>query len=287
MLNPQLLDRLLSPAGNELEFSNGELRDRTLGQVFPIQEGVAVFRTPPVASGFDYTAHYETDAIEFDYFEERRGETEHEERRVRDFLISLVPKDTVSILDAGCGSAWVAKEFLPRGKFVTSMDVSTANPREALRRYPADHHAGLVADAFQLPLKPGSFDVVIASEIIEHVVDPKAFVHSLLRVVRPGGKLLISTPYKEVLRYSLCVHCNQKTPQYAHLHSFDEHKLRSYAPEGVTAQHYVFGNKALFHLRTHFLLGRLPFSLWVLIDRLANRFLPKMGHIVVSYEKRS
>ncbi len=63
---------------------------------------------------FDYLTHYKTDAEEFDYFEKRIGPAEHEERRVREVLISQVPKNVKTILDVGCGSGWVAKEFLKK-----------------------------------------------------------------------------------------------------------------------------------------------------------------------------
>jgi hypothetical protein len=52
------------------------------------------------------------------------------------------------------------------------------------------------------------------------------------RVVRPGGRVLISTPYRERIRYVLCIHCNQPTPIHAHLNSFDEHRLASYLRQG-------------------------------------------------------
>ena len=83
---------------------------------------------------FNYIDHYKKDAVEFDYFEERKGATEHDERRVREYIISKIPKNVNSILDVGCGKGWVAKEFLPKGKTVVSLDISVTNPSIVKKR---------------------------------------------------------------------------------------------------------------------------------------------------------
>lgn len=236
---------------------------------------------------FDYKTHYQTDAEEFDYFEKRMGPSEHEERRVREVIISKIPIDANLILDVGCGSGWVAKEFLGKNKKVISLDISIKNPTVVKNLYQSQNHFPLVADSFKLPLMSNSVDCVIASEIIEHVTNPKEFLSELLRVVKKCGKVIISTPYKEKIRYVLCIHCNKKTPVNAHLHSFDEVILKNYSKEigAGKFQSIIFGNKALIFLRTHILLKYLPLSLWQAIDWLANKIYNKPLHIVCSYEK--
>jgi len=109
----------------------------------------------------------------------------------------------------------------------------------------------------------------------------------LLRVTKKNGKVVISTPYKEKIRYVLCVHCNKKTPVNAHLHSFDEIILESFSKEIGTKKFrsVIFGNKALIFLRTHIILKYLPLSIWQAIDWLANKIYNKPLHIVCSFEK--
>lgn len=236
---------------------------------------------------FDYITHYQKDAEEFDYFEKRCGATEHEERRVREIIIRHIPRNVNLILDVGCGSGWVAKEFLKKNIKVISLDISKKNPSIVKKLYQSQNHFPLVADSFKLPFQSDSVDCAIASEIIEHIIEPKEFLRELFRVVKKGGKVLISTPYKEKIRYVLCVHCNKKTPVNAHLHSFDEMILESFSKEigSKKFEKIIFGNKVLIFLRTHIILKYLPLSIWQAIDWLANKIYNKPLHIVCSYEK--
>jgi 2-polyprenyl-3-methyl-5-hydroxy-6-metoxy-1,4-benzoquinol methylase len=288
LISPKFLALLRSPDGNALLERDGQLTDAVTGIAYPMTGGIPDLRPnqEKPATEFDYQSHYQIDAEQFDYFEEHTGEHAHEERRVHEAILSFMPDRAERILDVGCGNAWVAEEFVKRGRFVCSMDISTGNPEQAVRKFPSRDHVGLVADAFHLPVKDGSFNAIIASEIIEHTVDPRGFVHSLYAALAPGGRLIISTPYKEKLRYTLCIHCNQATPYHSHIQSFDEQKLVSYAPSGAKTEWLTFGNKALFHLRTHPLMKHLPYKAWLAADKLANKAVDKRGHIVVVYEKR-
>jgi SAM-dependent methyltransferase len=237
---------------------------------------------------FNYIDHYKKDAVEFDYFEERTGATAHDERRLREYIISKISNNVNSILDIGCGKGWVAKEFLPKGKKVFSLDISVTNPAIVNKLYSNKNHFGITADSFHLPFNDESVDGVIASEIIEHVYDPTGFVKELFRVVKKGGSLIITTPYKEKIIYYLCIHCNQKTPANAHLHSFDEQKLESlYSGDDLSSFKYeTFGNKLLINLRTYVVLQFFPFWLWKLKDKFVNPIYNKPVHIICVYKKR-
>jgi len=238
---------------------------------------------------FNYIDHYKKDAVEFDYFEKRKGATAHDERRVREYIISKIPKNVNSILDIGCGNGWVAKEFLPKGKQVYSLDISVTNPAVVKKLYTSPKHFAVTADSFHLPFNDDSFDCVIASEIIEHVFDPSRFIKELFRVVKKGGSLIITTPYKEKIIYYLCIHCNQKTPANAHIYSFDEKKLESlYSGNDLESFKFeTFGNKFLIFLRTHVIFNFFPFRLWKLKDRFANWIYDKPVHIICLYKKKN
>jgi ubiquinone/menaquinone biosynthesis C-methylase UbiE len=232
---------------------------------------------------FNYLDHYKTDAEEFDYFEERSGATAHDERRLREYIISEISIKKGRILDVGAGSAWVAEHFTKLGFEVISMDISLINLQKAKQKIPSNLHNCVSSDAFNLPYKSGSFDIVISSEVIEHVFNPEEFVKELSRVVKKGGSLIITTPYKEKLQYSLCIHCNKKTPLHAHIHSFDE-KILAGLFKGVQhskVEWETFGNKILIFTRSFVILKYFPYALWKFKDKVANLIYNIPAHIIV------
>ncbi|MCS7053878.1 MAG: class I SAM-dependent methyltransferase [Ignavibacterium sp.] len=241
------------------------------------------------AEKFDYITHYKTDAEEFDYFEERIGPAKDEERRLHEIILKQIPKKTNLILDVGCGSGWLAKSLVKKGRKVISLDISKINPNRIHNELNSDNHFPIVSDSFRLPFKDCSVDCIVASEVLEHTFDPKGFVKELFRVLSKGGRIIISTPYKEKIRYHLCIHCNKKTPENAHLHSFDEKILKSlYESEDLLKfNSIIFGNKLLIFLRSYVILKFLPLSLWLIVDWLANKIYNKPLHIVCIYDKKS
>ena len=98
------------------------------------------------------------------------------------------------VLEVGCGTAALAAALAMRGADVVASDVSLrwlALARKRLENSPVQ----LVACAAEaLPFGDEGFDVVAASDVIEHVEDPSRFVAEAARVLRPGGVLFLATP---------------------------------------------------------------------------------------------
>lgn len=236
---------------------------------------------------FDYLEHYRRDNAACDYFEPRTGATAHGERRLREFILSKIPRNVKSILDVGCGSAWIAKAYQRSAVAVCSMDVTAVNPRKALELYPSDNHIGVAGDAFHLPFADGSLECIVAAEVIEHLPDTDRLLSEMLRVLAPRGTLVVSTPYDEKIVFEVCIHCGQLTPRNAHLHSFDEQRLSKCIPDqpATTVAAWTFNNKALIHGRAHVLLRYTPFTLWRAIDRLANLVVRHPANLVAVIRK--
>lgn len=305
MIDEQWLDFLVSPLSQQalLQDKTGKvLRSQDGSEVYPVRQGVPQLLAPVTASvasvadahrkldtTFRYREHYEKDAELFDYFlKYEDGASRHEAQRLHELIAAEVPAKAVTILDVGCGSAWVAQTLCPAGKKVFSMDIGSRNPEKALQLYPFPNHFALVADVYALPFRPNTFDVVIASEIIEHVPDPRLFIERLLSVLRPGGKLILTTPFEEKISYSLCIHCNRPTSQHAHLHSFSKDSLAQMVRRDQAGKLMIqsFSNKALVKLQTHTLLRYLPTRIWRLVDQLANVVIPKPARLMMTVEKR-
>lgn len=245
------------------------LSDELHSKSFEIRDGVPILLENADADTENYREHYQQDAAVYDYTKEAANGIERAEiRRLRQTIFSVVPKDPKWLLDAGCGGAWLAKHFLPQGKNVISMDISDINPIKALKNFPSKHHFAVVADVFALPFPDNSLDAIVASEIIEHVPDPKLFLEKLFAVVKPGGRLIVTTPYNEVIRTSLCIHCNRETPNNAHLHSFTVESMRKLLPENhKTVSLRIFNGKLAVKSGLQRLCSFMPLGIWRGLDR--------------------
>ena len=108
------------------------------------------------------------------------------------------------ILDIGCGSGrHTAEAYGVKDAFVVGADPSFEDLGEARQRLDFHHRLGvhgggrwrlLSADATHLPFPDGWFDVVICSEVLEHITAHRQAIREIVRVLRPGGSLAVSVP---------------------------------------------------------------------------------------------
>jgi len=102
------------------------------------------------------------------------------------------------VLDVGCGDGAISEYLCKMGNYVTSVDLPYIAPLAHRRRVPLV----VAGDAEQLAFASNSFDVVLASEVVEHLWNPHNFLDETHRVLRANGHLIISTPEgREGLRY--------------------------------------------------------------------------------------
>ena len=115
----------------------------------------------------------------------------------RPFLLAGV-RPGEQVLDVGCGEGFFAAELARAGARVVAVDVAEEPLRRARTRHP-DLDLRLVDGEGSWPLPDASFDVVWAGEVIEHVADTASWLSEVRRVLRAGGRLLLSTPAHEPL----------------------------------------------------------------------------------------
>jgi SAM-dependent methyltransferase len=109
-----------------------------------------------------------------------------------------------SLIDVGCGAGRHSFEAFRRGADVVAFDqdVAELNNVDAILQAmqeqgeaPASAKAEAVkGDALDLPYDDGTFDFVIASEILEHVPQDEEAIDELIRVLKPGGRLAVTVP---------------------------------------------------------------------------------------------
>lgn len=105
--------------------------------------------------------------------------------------ISLKDKD---FLEIGCGLGYFSLEALNRGAKVTVVDVGKNLVDITKNRVKKGKF--IIASASRLPFKDNSYDIVLCTEVIEHVEDQKKAFNEMFRVLKKGGYLVITTPNK-------------------------------------------------------------------------------------------
>ena len=96
-----------------------------------------------------------------------------------------------TVLDAGCGGGHFSAAACQRGAAVTSLDVGGNLLAQVARRCESRR---IVGSILELPFPDGSFDIVLSTEVVEHTTDPLRGLREVVRVVRPGGRVVITTP---------------------------------------------------------------------------------------------
>jgi 2-polyprenyl-3-methyl-5-hydroxy-6-metoxy-1,4-benzoquinol methylase len=103
--------------------------------------------------------------------------------------------------DFGCGVGFFLVACRDRGLTVSGVDFSDVAVRYARERFALDVHADPERTIRALP--SGSFDLVTAWQVVEHLRRPRAILTELVRLLAPGGVLAVAVPHVGALRYRL------------------------------------------------------------------------------------
>lgn len=118
-------------------------------------------------------------------------ETQRRLELVFDDVLAAVDLSDLDLLDAGSGGGHFSAAAGARGARVTSLDVGESLLAQVAARCDSRRVLGSVLD---LPFSDASFDLVLCTEVIEHTPDPGRALVELARVVRPGGRLIVTSP---------------------------------------------------------------------------------------------
>jgi SAM-dependent methyltransferase len=139
------------------------------------------------------------------------------ERSAKVFTRRLVPNGTrLRILDVGCGTGLNAQHLAAKGHAVVGIDLS----RVAIEKFKQRGFEGIVCDVERergaVPFPDCSFDLVFASEVVEHVADTATFLAEINRLLRPEGKLILSTPNSAFWPYRILGALGRTATEYQH-----------------------------------------------------------------------
>ncbi|MBC7919823.1 MAG: methyltransferase domain-containing protein [Ferruginibacter sp.] len=118
-------------------------------------------------------------------------------------LAILEGKQHLKILDVGCGNGWLASRLLGRGFDVYGIDASESGVALANQRHPGRFFVqDLTSDDLPTELGSHAFRVIVSTEVIEHLYNPREYIRFCRAVLQKagGGDLVISTPYHGYLK---------------------------------------------------------------------------------------
>lgn len=101
-------------------------------------------------------------------------------------------RQTRRMLDVGFGAGGLLRVARAKGWEPHGVELSRASVERARA---ADIGEVQLGDFREVPLEPGSFDVVVMSELVEHLPDPEPYLARAAEVLRPGGLLYATTPH--------------------------------------------------------------------------------------------
>ncbi|MDZ4401078.1 class I SAM-dependent methyltransferase [Prosthecobacter sp.] len=105
------------------------------------------------------------------------------------------------VLDVGCGNGFTCGEFLKRGCQVTGIDLSVQGLELARKTYPQGRFEVLPADDNLLAsLHEEPFDLVVSTEVVEHLYAPRSYARGCFTALKPGGRFICTTPYHGYLK---------------------------------------------------------------------------------------
>ncbi|MFL7979821.1 bifunctional 2-polyprenyl-6-hydroxyphenol methylase/3-demethylubiquinol 3-O-methyltransferase UbiG, partial [Xanthomonas vasicola] len=112
------------------------------------------------------------------------------------------------VLDVGCGGGLLSESMARLGAQVTAIDlapelVKVARLHSLESGVQVDYRVQSVEDL--AAEQPGSFDAVTCMEMLEHVPDPTAIIRACASLLKPGGKLFLSTLNRTPAAFALAV----------------------------------------------------------------------------------
>lgn len=187
------------------------------------EAGDFVWTPEAVARFWDWMAASE--AMRDHYFARQVG------AGVARLLSAAAPVAGREVLDFGSGPGYLVPHLLALGARVSCVDSSAASIAEVEARFGGEPGWGGArqSGADGAPWPDASFDLVCCLETVEHVLEPElpGFLSEILRLLKPGGRALLTTPNDEPLEHerTLCPACGASFHRWQHVRSWTAETL--------------------------------------------------------------
>ena len=192
--------------------------------------------------------------------------------RIEKVVSVLSKRPPGRLLDVGYSADGFADQLVLRGWDCTGLDLNDRkHPR--IKTIQCDLNEGF-------PVQDAAYDVVTAGEIIEHMIDEGAFLRECFRVLRPDGKLVLTTPNLSFLVNRFLVLIG-KTPKFVHEAYHYHFHTKQTLLELVESQGFQVENVVASHVLYS---RRLHTTGWI-FERIADWF-PTFGAHLILFARR-
>lgn len=170
------------------------------------------------------------------------------------------------ICDLGCGNGFLASLLGHEGHHVTGVDASPSGIEVARRHYENDRVKFVRSELDALAAAPdlGKFDVVVSSDVVEHLYRPSDLVVAARHLLDPGGTLIVGTPYHGWLK-NVAIAVSGKWDSH-HGPLWDGGHIKFFSPRTLSQLVADAG----FSVRSFHFHGRAPY-LWKNMICVASR----------------
>ncbi|NLG98511.1 MAG: methyltransferase domain-containing protein [Chloroflexi bacterium] len=207
--------------------------------------------------------------------------------RLRANYISALAKGSPGpVLIVGCGSNRDL-EIMGTDSEVFAFDLSI----EAVRKLSRDRVSLFTADALRIPFEDEAFNLVICSEVLEHIPDIRSAVKEMRRVVKPGGTLIVSSP--NWISWFGLARWLAGSVFGKQIHSddqpYDDWKTWKRYQQELGPEFEVVASRGVWylpplHFRKYGIPGALMKAIYFMyapFERLLSRWLPAAGHLLI------
>ncbi len=179
------------------------------------------------------------------YVPEVRGQIYYE--HVHRYALAFEMARDLDVLDIASGEGYGAAYLALAARSVVGVDIDPESVRHAAARYTAMNLSFRTGSCTRIPLPNESVDLVVSFETIEHIDEHEQFMREIVRVLRPDGRLLISSPNKLV--YS--DEAQYRNPYHARELYFDEFRdlLQNWFPYCRVYGQRIIASSAIHPLR--------------------------------------
>ena len=151
-------------------------------------------------------------------------EKEYTPKEVKEAIFNYCNKyiHSGTVIDVGCGDGYVISKI--NADFKYAVDISFVN----LKRIPKQWNLMKIRENAEcMHFDSSVADHVICTDVFEHVLDEKKLAGELKRILKPGGKLYLATPYKQDLSVYDSPQYKRKY-KYVHLRSVDDRMVLNF-----------------------------------------------------------